>query len=86
MHNRVRAGFSPSLPTPPYMWVRTNLPRDYIELIKYLFTEVLDGRNSSLTGGVKRALGRESRSFHFYTNATEQTGVWDVLEPVQVNA
>lgn len=66
--------------------IEANVPRDYIELIKYLFTEVLDGRNSSLTDGVKRALGRESRSFNFYANATEQTGVWDLVEHAQVNA
>ena len=66
--------------------IEANVPRDYIELIKYLFTEVLDGRNSSLTDGVKRALGHEASSFHCYANAVEKTGIWDVVEQAQVNA
>ena len=36
---------------------QAGLPADYIELLKYLFTTVLDGRNEHLTDGVQRALG-----------------------------
>jgi uncharacterized protein YbjT (DUF2867 family) len=39
---------------------------DVVWLSTYLFTEVLDGRNASLTDGVQRALGREPRSFGDY--------------------
>ena len=62
------------------------VPEDYVALIKYLFTEVLDGRNESLTDGVKQALGREPRSFHSYVKATTETGVWNSLEKVHASA
>src|SRR6266702_2259890 len=42
------------------------LPPDMIGLIRYLFTEVLDGRNASVQDGVLRALGRRSREFGAY--------------------
>jgi hypothetical protein len=32
-------------------------------MLKYLFTEILDGRNAHVTDGVRRALGREPRDF-----------------------
>ena len=53
------------------------VPQDFVWLLKYLFTEVLDGRNAYLTDGVKQALGREPRSFHSYAAATAETGVWN---------
>ena len=53
------------------------VPQDFVWLLKYLFTEVLDGRNAYLTDGVKQALGREPRSFHNYAVATAETGVWN---------
>ena len=34
------------------------VPAEVIELLTYLFTEVLDGRNAHLADGVQRALGR----------------------------
>ncbi len=42
-----------------------------------LFTTVLDGRNSELSDGVERALGRPPRDFRDYAEATAATGVWD---------
>ena len=39
------------------------VPGDVIELLTYLFAEVLDGRNAYLADGVQRALGREPRDF-----------------------
>jgi uncharacterized protein YbjT (DUF2867 family) len=42
------------------------VPDDYVWLVDYLFTEVLDGRNSYLADGVQRALGREPRDFSDY--------------------
>lgn len=44
-----------------------DLPSEFIELLTYLFAEVLDGRNAHLADGVQRALGRElatSRTTH----------------------
>jgi uncharacterized protein YbjT (DUF2867 family) len=53
------------------------VPPEFVGLLKYLFTEVLDGRNAYLADGVRRALGREPRSFHSYAAATAETGVWN---------
>ena len=46
-------------------------------LVKYLFSEVMDGRNESLTDGVQRALGREPRDFADYTREAAASGVWN---------
>jgi uncharacterized protein YbjT (DUF2867 family) len=53
------------------------VPADFIWLVNYLFTTVLDGRNSSLTDGVQQALGRSPRDFSEYVRTTAATGVWD---------
>ncbi len=52
------------------------VPADYIKLLDYLFSNVLDGRNAYLTDGVKEALGREPRSFRDYAFRTARAGVW----------
>ena len=49
-----------------------DLPLEFVDL----FTKILDGRNASLTDGVRRALGREPRDFRDYARATAATGVW----------
>jgi len=54
------------------------IPDDYIWLISYLFTEVLDGRNASLADGVERALGRKPTDFSEYVRKAVATGVWQV--------
>ncbi|MFV2061739.1 MAG: NmrA family transcriptional regulator [Gammaproteobacteria bacterium] len=54
------------------------VPKEFISLLEYLFTEVLDGRNSSLTDGIQRALGREPRSFQNYVKNTVASGIWNV--------
>jgi uncharacterized protein YbjT (DUF2867 family) len=56
---------------------RQGLSPDEVGLVKYLFTEVLDGRNASLTDGVERALGRPPRDFADYVRETAATGVWN---------
>jgi len=53
-----------------------DLPAEFVWLITYLFTEVLDGRNAHLTDGVQRALGRAPRDFTDYARDTAATGVW----------
>ena len=45
---------------------RADVPQDVIETVTYLFSEVLDGRSESTTGGVDRALGRPATSFDQY--------------------
>lgn len=52
------------------------LSRDEVSLVSYLFATVLDGRNSSLTNGVERALGRPPRDFADYARETAKTGIW----------
>ena len=42
---------------------------DIVELIRYLVTEVLDGRNERVANGVREALGREPRDFAEYAQA-----------------
>jgi uncharacterized protein YbjT (DUF2867 family) len=54
-----------------------DLPEDVIGLLRYLFSEVLDGRNAMLADGVQRALGREPRDFADYVRDTAATGVWN---------
>ena len=53
-----------------------DVPAEFVWLLTYLFTEVLDGRNAYLTDGVQRALGREPRDFADYARDTAATGVW----------
>ena len=54
------------------------VPREVIDLLTYLFSEVLDGRNAHVADGVQRALGREPRDFADYARETAAAGVWDV--------
>jgi uncharacterized protein YbjT (DUF2867 family) len=41
-------------------------PAEVVELVTYLVSEVLDGRNERLANGVREALGREPRDFAEY--------------------
>ena len=50
---------------------------ELIEFLTYLFSTVLDGRNSRPADGVRRALGREPRDFAEYARRTAATGVWN---------
>ncbi len=45
------------------------VPEDVVELLTYLFDEVVDGRNASTTDDVREALGREPRGFAAYAAA-----------------
>ncbi|WP_328414701.1 NAD(P)H-binding protein [Micromonospora sp. NBC_00389] len=53
------------------------VPQGVVELLMYLFTTVLDGRNAHLGDGVQRALGRQPRDFADYATDTAATGIWD---------
>ncbi|MBW4550631.1 MAG: NAD(P)H-binding protein [Aphanocapsa sp. GSE-SYN-MK-11-07L] len=55
---------------------RQGVPDDYIELVLYLFSTVLDGRNIPLADGVQRALGRPPRNFSDYVKQMAATGIW----------
>ncbi len=53
-----------------------SLPAEFVGLITYLFTEVLDGRNAWVADGVTRALGRPPRDFADWVRRTAPSGVW----------
>jgi len=55
---------------------QAQLPPQFVGLIKYLFTEVLDGRNAHLTDGVQRALGRAPTDFTEYARRAAASGAW----------
>jgi uncharacterized protein YbjT (DUF2867 family) len=52
------------------------VPAEIVWMLKYLFTEVLDGRNAHVVDGVQRALGREPRDFSVFARDAAATGVW----------
>jgi uncharacterized protein YbjT (DUF2867 family) len=52
------------------------LPGEMIDMLTYLFSEILDGRNAHLADGVQRALGREPRDFSDYARDAAATGIW----------
>ena len=56
--------------------VASGVPAVEADLVIYLFTTVLDGRNTPLADGVQRALGRPPRDFSDYVRRTAATGVW----------
>lgn len=63
------------------------LPPELVQLIVYLFTTVLDGRNTPIAHGVERALGRQPGSFEAYVVRTVATGVWggnEEVRPIQL--
>jgi uncharacterized protein YbjT (DUF2867 family) len=53
------------------------VPAEVIDLLTYLFSEVLDGRNAHVTDGVQRALGRDPRDFRDFAREAAAAGVWD---------
>jgi uncharacterized protein YbjT (DUF2867 family) len=53
------------------------VPNDVVALLRYLFAEVLDGRNAHVTDGIQRALGRPPRDFADYARDAAARGVWN---------
>lgn len=49
---------------------------EVIEILAYLFSEVLDGRNASVADGVQRAIGRPPRDFAEYARNAAENGAW----------
>ncbi|QJW37148.1 NAD(P)H-binding protein [Cellulosimicrobium protaetiae] len=56
------------------------LPDDVVGLMRYLFTEVLDGRGTPVADGVRQALGREPRDFRDF--AAREAATWSVRGPL----
>jgi uncharacterized protein YbjT (DUF2867 family) len=52
------------------------VPADIIELLMYLFTTVLDGRNAHTCDGVQQVLGRPARDFAEFARDSAAAGVW----------
>ena len=52
------------------------VPKEYVSLLTYLFTEILDGRNAHVTDGVEKALGRKATDFSEYIRKAIAAGVW----------
>lgn len=53
------------------------IPKEYIDLSTYLFTEVLDGRNASISHGIEEALGRKPKDFSEYVREIAGSGLWN---------
>ena len=49
-------------------------PPEVVDLLTYLFREVVDDRNANTTDGVRRALGQQPWDFADYAQAA--TGAW----------
>jgi uncharacterized protein YbjT (DUF2867 family) len=54
------------------------VPGEFVDLLTYLFGEVLDGRNAHLADGVQRALGREPKDFADFARDAAAAGAWKV--------
>ena len=46
-----------------FLLVKEKVPAEFISLMNYPFTEVLDSRDAHVSDGVGRALGRRPRDF-----------------------
>jgi len=54
------------------------LPRDYVWLFEYLFTEVLGNeKNAEITSDIEKVLGRKAKDFSEYARETAQSGIWN---------
>ncbi|MBT2588575.1 SDR family oxidoreductase [Arthrobacter sp. ISL-95] len=52
------------------------VPTQEAEPLAHLFTEILDGRNASITDGIERLLGRPASPFHAYARQAATSGAW----------
>ena len=53
------------------------VPPEFVWLVNYIFTTVLDGRNAHLSDGVQRVLGRQPRDFTDYARVAAASGAWE---------
>lgn len=69
-----------SIPMDEYktMLREQQVPEDYIWLMNYLFTEILDGRNSTVTNDIEKILGKKARDFTDYAKEIAEAGIWSV--------
>jgi uncharacterized protein YbjT (DUF2867 family) len=52
------------------------VPEDVVSLTRYLFGEVLDGRNAATADGVRPALGRDATDFGDFARRAAAAGAW----------
>ena len=62
------------------------VPAEFVSLLTYLFSEVLDGRNAQLADGVQRALGRAPKDFADYARDAAAAGAWNPEPAWKVDA
>lgn len=67
------------VPLEPYLAYLSELgmSEEELWLMRELFTQVLDGRNSYPTHGIEEALGRPPRLFADYVKAAHNSGAWN---------
>ena len=53
------------------------IPEEFVWLINYLFKEVLDGRNASVTNDIEKVLGWKAKDFTEYAEETATAGIWN---------
>ncbi|WP_417602741.1 NAD(P)H-binding protein [Owenweeksia hongkongensis] len=77
--------FTPiSLPAYSDVMREHQVPKDFIWLINYLFTEVLGVQgNDVITDDVQRVLNRKPVDFSDFVRETAKTGVWNQVMPHQ---
>jgi hypothetical protein len=56
--------------------MRAYAPEDIVQLLRELFTVVLDGRNTRVMHGVEEALGRPARDFSEFVRKSAVAGTW----------
>ncbi|MCG8328392.1 MAG: NAD(P)H-binding protein [Chitinophagales bacterium] len=69
-----------SITLPAYINVlkEVGVDSDYVWLINYLFSEVLDAPgNDVVSNDIEKVLGRKARDFSEYAQITAATGIWD---------
>ena len=56
--------------------IEHQVPDEYIQLITYLFSKILDGRNASVCDSVERALSRKPTDFADFVRKAVAAGAW----------
>ena len=60
------------------MLEEVGVPSDFIWLINYLFTEVLDVKgNNTISRDIEKVLERKPKDFSEYVTETAATGIWN---------
>lgn len=65
---------------------KENIPDDIQWLMRELFTQVLDGRNTPTTTGIADVLKRPACSFQEYVSRTYKTGIWNPTNDMKDSA